>query len=33
MNLGDVSVKRFGNDRDYLIKFENNNQKKNIIED
>ena len=23
MNLGDVSVKKFGNDIDYLIKFEN----------
>jgi preprotein translocase subunit SecF len=23
MDLGDVSVKRFGNDQDYLIKFEN----------
>tara|TARA_A100001035_G_C27777658_1_gene499928 strand:+ start:1702 stop:2592 length:891 start_codon:yes stop_codon:yes gene_type:complete len=32
MNLGDVSVKKFGNDKDYLIKFENNNKNKNIIE-
>ena len=32
MNLGDISVKKFGNDTDYLIKFENNN-KKNIIEE
>ena len=24
MDLGDVSVKKFGNDTDYLIKFENN---------
>ena len=32
MNLGDVSVKNFGNSTDYLIKFENNNNK-NIIED
>jgi len=33
MNLGDISVKKFGNDTDYLIKFENKNDKKNIIED
>jgi len=33
MNLGDVSVKKFGNDIDYLIKFENNDNKKNIIEE
>jgi preprotein translocase subunit SecF len=32
MNLGDVSVKNFGNDSDYLIKFENN-EKKNVIEE
>ena len=31
MDLGDVSVKNFGNDTDYLIKFENNENKK-IIE-
>ena len=31
MNLGDVSVKNFGNDTDYLIKFENN-ENKNVIE-
>ena len=31
MNLGDVSVKKFGNDTDFLIKFENN-ENKNIIE-
>ena len=31
MNLGDVSVKNFGNEIDFLIKFENNNNK-NIIE-
>ncbi len=31
MNLGDVSVKNFGNENDYLIKFENN-ENKNIIE-
>ena len=33
MNLGDVSVKKFGNDNDFLIKFENQNNKKNIIEE
>ncbi len=32
MNLGDVSVKNFGNDIDYLIKFENNDNK-NILEE
>ena len=32
MNLGDVSVKNFGNDTDFLIKFENNNNK-NVIEE
>ena len=32
MNLGDVSVKKFGNDQDYLIKFEINDEKKNVIE-
>ncbi len=32
MNLGDVSVKNFGNETDYLIKFEINNNKK-IIEE
>ena len=31
MNLGDVSVKNFGNDTDFLIKFENN-ENKNVIE-
>ena len=31
MNLGDVSVKIFGNENDFLIKFENN-EDKNIIE-
>ena len=31
MNLGDVSVKNFGNETDFLIKFENNNDK-NVIE-
>jgi len=32
MNLGDVSVKNFGNDNDFLIKFENNNNKNTIEE-
>ena len=32
MDLGDVSVKNFGNDTDFLVKFENNENKK-IIED
>ena len=32
MNLGDVSVKNFGNEKDFLIKFENSNNK-NVIED
>ena len=32
MDLGDVSVKNFGNDTDFLIKFENNENKK-IIEE
>ena len=32
MNLGDVSVKTFGNKTDFLIKFENNNNK-NVIEE
>jgi len=32
MNLGDVSVKKFGNDLDYLIKFEINDAKNNVIE-
>ena len=31
MNLGDVSVKNFGNETDFLIKFENN-ENKNVIE-
>tara|TARA_B100001057_G_C22838657_1_gene946166 strand:- start:1272 stop:2159 length:888 start_codon:yes stop_codon:yes gene_type:complete len=31
MNLGDVSVKTFGNEKDFLIKFENSN-KKDIIQ-
>jgi preprotein translocase subunit SecF len=33
MDLGDVSVKKFGNDQDYLIKFENKNDSKKIIEE
>ena len=33
MDLGDVSVKKFGNDQDYLVKFENKNNNKNIIEE
>ena len=33
MNLGDVSVKKFGNDKDYLVKFENKDNKENIIEE
>ena len=33
MDLGDVSVKKFGNETDYLIKFENKDNKKNIIEE
>ena len=33
MNLGDVSVKKFGNDTDYLVKFENKDNNKNVIEE
>src|SRR6056300_1455014 len=33
MDLGDVSVNKFGHDLDYLIKFENKNDSKNIIEE
>jgi len=34
MNLGDVSVKKFGNETDYLIKFEKkSNKSKNLIEE
>ena len=33
MNLGDVSVKKFGSDNDFLIKFENKDNKKNIIKE
>ncbi len=32
MNLGDISVKNFGNEKDFLIKFENNDNK-NVIEE
>ncbi len=32
INLGDVSVKKFGNEIDYLIKFENNNNQNAIKE-
>ena len=32
MNLGDISVKNFGNKNDFLIKFENN-KNKNVIEE
>ena len=32
MNLGDVSVKNFGNETDFLIKFENNDNE-NVIEE
>ena len=32
INLGDVSVKKFGNDQDYLVKFENKDNNKNAIE-
>ena len=31
MNLGDISVKKFGNDQDYLVKFENDDNKENVI--
>ena len=31
INLGDVSVKKFGKENDYLIKFENNTNK-NVID-
>ena len=32
MNLGDVNVKKFGKDNDFLIKFEKNDQSSNSIE-
>ena len=33
MDLGDVSIKKFGTDTDFLVKFENKDNKKNIIEE
>ena len=33
MNLGDVNVKKFGNENDFLIKFEEKNSKPNFIEE
>lgn len=33
MNLGNITVKKFGNDEDFLIKFENKVNKNNIIEE
>lgn len=33
MNLGNITVKKFGNDEDFLIKFENKDNKNNIIEE
>ena len=33
LDLGDVSIKKFGNDKDYLVKFENKNNNKNIVEE
>jgi preprotein translocase subunit SecF len=33
MNLGDVSIKKFGNEKDFLVKFENKDNIKNIIEE
>ena len=32
MNLGDISVKNFGNENDYLIKFEKKDKDKNLIQ-
>ena len=32
MNLGDVNIKKFGNDNDFLIKFEKKSDKSNFIE-
>ena len=32
MNLGDVAIKNFGNENDYLIKFEKKNKDKNLIQ-
>ncbi|SVD28936.1 uncharacterized protein METZ01_LOCUS381790, partial [marine metagenome] len=33
MNLGDVAIKKFGNDLDYLIKFEKKGNNKKLIQD
>ena len=33
MNLGDVAIKKFGNETDYLIKFEKKIIDKNLIQD
>ena len=33
MNLGDVAIKKFGNDSDYLIKFEKKENNKKLIQD
>ena len=33
MNLGDISVKKFGSDQDFLVKFENKDNKKDVIEE
>ena len=32
MNLGDVAIKNFGNENDYLIKFEKKDKDKNLIQ-
>ena len=32
MNLGDVAIKNFGNDNDYLIKFVKKDRDKNLIQ-
>ena len=33
MNLGDVAIKKFGNESDFLIKFEKKGNTKNMIQD
>ena len=33
MNLGDVAIKKFGKDSDYLVKFEKKGNSKNLIQD
>ena len=33
MDLGDVNIKKFGNENDFLIKFEKKNIKPNTVED